>query len=56
MRSVRDRIRHAISFEIIGIALVVPLASMGFGIHAKDISVVVRGGRGNSDQLLRWIA
>jgi uncharacterized membrane protein len=41
MRSVRDRIRHAISFEIIGIALVVPLASMGFGIHAKDIGVVV---------------
>lgn len=40
MRNRRDRIRHAISFEIIGLALVVPLGAAGFGMHAKDIGVV----------------
>ena len=40
MRTTRDRIRHAISFEIIGILLVVPLGSMGFGMDMHDIGVV----------------
>lgn len=40
MRTTSDRIRHAISFEIIGILIIVPLAAMGFGMHAEDISVV----------------
>jgi len=40
MRTPRDRIRHAISFEIIGILLVVPLGSMGFGMESQDIGVV----------------
>lgn len=40
MRSTRDRIRHAISFEIIGLMLFTPLASIGFGIPAHDIGVV----------------
>ena len=40
MRTTRDRIRHAISFEIIGIALVSPLGALGFGMHAGDIGVV----------------
>jgi len=40
MRTPRDRIRHAISFEIIGILLVVPLGSIGFGMESQDIGVV----------------
>lgn len=40
MRTRRDRIRHAISFEIIGLALVVPLGAVGFGLHAADIGVL----------------
>lgn len=40
MRTPRDRIRHAISFEIIGLLLVIPLGSMGFGMPAEDIGVV----------------
>ncbi|WP_435170611.1 PACE efflux transporter [Falsirhodobacter sp. 1013] len=40
MRTTRDRIRHALSFEIIGILLVVPLGAMGFGVHAADLGVV----------------
>lgn len=41
MRTTRDRIRHAISFEIIGILLIVPLGALGFDVHAKDMGVVV---------------
>ncbi len=40
MRTTRDRIRHAICFEIIGLLLVVPLGSMGFGMDAHDIGVI----------------
>ncbi|MCX7567692.1 PACE efflux transporter [Sulfitobacter sp. F26169L] len=40
MRTTRDRIRHAISFEFIGLLLVVPLGALGFGLHAADIGVV----------------
>lgn len=40
MRTTRDRIRHAISFEIIGLLLVIPLGALGFGMHAADIGVV----------------
>lgn len=40
MRTTRDRIRHALSFEIIGILLVVPLGAVGFGVHAVDLGVV----------------
>jgi uncharacterized membrane protein len=40
MRSTCDRIRHAISFEIIGLLLVVPLGAAGFGMHVQDIGVV----------------
>ncbi|MCI2393456.1 PACE efflux transporter [Aliiroseovarius sediminis] len=44
MRTTRDRIRHAISFEIIGILLVVPLGSLTFGIGALDVGVVTIAG------------
>lgn len=40
MRTTRDRIRHAICFEIIGLLLVIPLGAMGFGMEAKDIGVI----------------
>ncbi|MBU2935760.1 MULTISPECIES: PACE efflux transporter [Pacificibacter] len=40
MRNTRDRIRHALSFEIIGLLLVVPLGAVGFGMHMQDIGVV----------------
>ncbi|SNS70961.1 PACE efflux transporter [Antarctobacter heliothermus] len=40
MRTPQDRIRHAISFEIVGILLIVPPGAVGFGMHAKDIGVV----------------
>ena len=40
MRTARDRIRHAISFEIIGIIIVVPLGALGFGMDAHDVGFV----------------
>ncbi|WP_142846103.1 PACE efflux transporter [Telmatospirillum sp. J64-1] len=40
MRTVRDRIRHAISFEIIGLALIIPLATWAFDKPMHDIGVV----------------
>lgn len=44
MRTTGDRIRHALSFEIIGVVLVVPLGSMGFGMEAEDVGVVAVAG------------
>jgi uncharacterized membrane protein len=40
MRTAGDRIRHTISFELIGLALVVPLGSWVFGMPMIDIGVV----------------
>ena len=40
MRTTGDRIRHAISFEIIGLMFVVPLGSIGFGVEAQDVGAV----------------
>jgi uncharacterized membrane protein len=40
MRTTGDRIRHTISFELIGLALVVPLGSWAFGIPMTAIGVV----------------
>ncbi|WP_128255743.1 PACE efflux transporter [Falsirhodobacter deserti] len=40
MRKSRDRIRHAISFELIGLALIIPLGAIGFGLHPQDMGVV----------------
>ncbi|MCZ8180420.1 MAG: PACE efflux transporter [Rhizobium sp.] len=40
MRTVADRIRHAISFEVIGLALIIPLGSWAFSIPATDIGIV----------------
>jgi uncharacterized membrane protein len=40
MRTARDRIRHAISFEIIGLALITPLGAWAFHLPMHDIGVV----------------
>lgn len=40
MRSVSDRIRHAISFEIIGLLLVTPLGALAFHMPLHDIGIV----------------
>ncbi|QRM53342.1 PACE efflux transporter [Sinorhizobium sp. BG8] len=40
MRSTRDRVRHAISFELIGLALVSPLGAWAFGMPVAEIGVV----------------
>ncbi|MDM9619570.1 PACE efflux transporter [Rhizobium sp. S96] len=40
MRSTADRIRHAISFEIIGLALITPLGALAFGMPMADIGVI----------------
>lgn len=43
MRSTFDRIRHALSFELIGILLATPLAAFIFHLHAGDSAVIVIG-------------
>ena len=40
MRSPLDRLRHALSFEVIGLLLVVPLGAFVFGMPMHDIGVV----------------
>ncbi|SIQ13849.1 Uncharacterized membrane protein [Rhizobium sp. RU20A] len=40
MRSFPDRIRHAISFEVIGILLITPLGALAFHTPIADIGVV----------------
>lgn len=41
MRNTADRIRHAISFELIGIALATPLAAFAFHLPGGDSAVIV---------------
>lgn len=43
MRTTADRIRHAISFEIIGILLATPLGAFVFHLPAGDSAVIVIG-------------
>ena len=40
MRSTRDRIRHAILFELVGLALIIPLGTALFGLHVSDMGVI----------------
>ncbi|MEW5422503.1 PACE efflux transporter [Amorphus sp. 3PC139-8] len=40
MRSTLDRLRHVICFELIGLALVTPLGTYVFAMHAFDIGFV----------------
>lgn len=43
MRTTADRIRHAVSFEIIALALVTPAAAWAFGLPIADAGVVGAG-------------
>lgn len=43
MRTTADRIRHAISFEVIGILIATPLAAFAFHMHAGDSAVIIVG-------------
>ena len=43
MRSTADRIRHAISFEVIGVLLATPLGAFVFGLHLGDSAVIIIG-------------
>ncbi|QEE44798.1 PACE efflux transporter [Rhizobium sp. WL3] len=40
MRTVADRIRHAISFELLGLALIIPIGSWAFSMPVTDIGIV----------------
>jgi len=40
VRKTADRIRHAISFELIGLALVTPLGALAFGMPLADIGAI----------------
>jgi uncharacterized membrane protein len=40
MRSIGDRIRHAISFEIVGLLLVTPLGALAFHFPLHDMGTV----------------
>ncbi|WP_419897054.1 PACE efflux transporter [Roseomonas sp. USHLN139] len=40
MRTTRDRIRHAILFEAVGLALIIPLGSLAFGLPAQHMGVI----------------
>jgi uncharacterized membrane protein len=40
MRSTRDRIRHAILFELVGLSLMIPLGTVLFGLHASVMGVI----------------
>lgn len=43
MRTVSDRIRHTVSFELIGILLATPLTTLFFHLPAENSAVVVIG-------------
>ncbi|MFH5925030.1 PACE efflux transporter [Roseomonas xinghualingensis] len=40
MRTVRDRIRHALLFEVIGLALIIPFGTLLFGLPASEMGVI----------------
>lgn len=40
MRRTLDRIRHALAFEIIGLALLAPLGALVYGVPISDMGVV----------------
>lgn len=44
MRSTKDRIRHALGFEIIGLLIFAPLASLVFGYELHSMGVIAIGG------------
>jgi uncharacterized membrane protein len=51
MRTTRDRIRHAILFELIGLALMIPLGGLVFGLPAETMGVI---GVGSATAAMMW--
>lgn len=51
MRTTRDRIRHTISFEVIGLALIMPLGALAFAMPIADIGVI---GAGSATLAMLW--
>ena len=43
MRSTRDRLRHAIGFELVGLAIIIPIGALAFHLPLHDIGVVAFG-------------
>ena len=41
MRTTADRIRHAVSFEVIGIIIATPLAAFAFHLEGGDSAVII---------------
>jgi uncharacterized membrane protein len=40
MRTVSDRIRHALCFEAIGLAIMIPLGTWLFGLHLSEMGLI----------------
>ena len=40
MSTIRDRIRHAVSFEILGLILIIPIGAWAFSMPMHDLGVV----------------
>jgi uncharacterized membrane protein len=40
MRTVSDRIRHALCFEAIGLAIMIPLGTWVFGLHLSEMGLI----------------
>jgi uncharacterized membrane protein len=51
MRTTRDRIRHAILFELVGLALMIPLGGLVFGLPAETMGVI---GVGSATAAMIW--
>ncbi|MFT8245063.1 PACE efflux transporter [Roseomonas sp. BN140053] len=51
MRSTRDRIRHALLFEGVGLLLMIPLGTLLFGLHAAQMGAI---GVGSSLAATAW--
>ncbi|KAA2211152.1 PACE efflux transporter, partial [Teichococcus oryzae] len=51
MRTTRDRIRHAILFELIGLALIIPLGGLVFGLGVETMGAI---GIGSSVVATAW--
>tara|TARA_R110002124_G_scaffold63350_49_gene173689 strand:+ start:966 stop:1397 length:432 start_codon:yes stop_codon:yes gene_type:complete len=51
MRTMRDRIRHSILFELLGLALMTPLGALAFHMPMHDIGVI---GVGSATLAMLW--
>ena len=51
MRTMRDRIRHSILFELLGLALMTPLGALAFDMPMHDIGVI---GVGSATLAMLW--